>query len=852
MADYTTPFFGTVDMGSYEPPPLADIATRLPNRNRADSIKTNSKGQVYEGDIYLNHTCSDVFSTASAPILSEYESRNQVLQCKLIGASDKPMCILAIPRNYGNFPGTGEGHSGYMWSPVIKKFCKMDSFNYYIVSHNKGASFTFECQNRTNSGAYISGVRGLQAGKTQQYEYTGELPELSLLNPNISNQNPLITQSRGVVGAKITDANYGLLRRLNRLNDKCTNSGVSGIDTIQVETRTRLGILMASWLARPDQIADEVYYYDLSSLAFGNVASMASSQNNAGYDFCFIGSFIASVFPIFTLDSFDQMVRYFQGESYLADNDPPPPSDWSTDWDIYVKGAQKPEIFITMTSPKVDEWLADLEENPSGLSKDDIKVEYRYREYALNTVLDSPNPYGNSYNTVEWLTDTYNTTRETSYSENLQLNYTNINAITGGLLAGKGGEFSDTSVTELYSYYAELGFRIHYGKYMSAWCRYEIGVIGSPSVPDFTKMNNFGGQDDAWQDDSTVTLHYDEYPPDYDPYPTPQPNPPMPPAPDDTNPSEIPQGQNGIGLLTTTYKITIAQAEALGRFFWGGDIFQKIKALNTSPIENVVGLMVMPINITGVTDVIVIGDVDTNINGDKISTVPIYSLGSVKITGRYKSFLDYEPYTTMHIFLPFVGFVRLDPVYVTGKTLSVKYAFDVINGLCNAMLFVDGVYIESHQGRCGVDIPLVGGNRAELAVGLATSLITTAASAAVPMATATTGAQSLGAGVGAGTSMAQSISDYITGFHSERQGGYSPTLAWNETRNCFLVIETPNASYTSTYAHDRGLPCNASHSLGSLSGFTVCDSTIDLSGISGATEEEKSMIMTILTTGVLL
>ena len=809
MRSYTSPFFGDRDTGDYRWNAL-DYDQFLPIRNRPESKKVMDDGRVYSGDIFTNVTGINRGEWSYGVQGAISTCYNVATAQEFLGKSDSPACIFAFPR----FFGTSNVSYAEWYKSTVETLGDMPTFDYYLVSLNKGASFGFEFPNPVG-GASTSYWVEMHASTSDTWHsdkdmYVPWYPSLTRASSPDAGI-PFVRDNTAVLGRKfsnlpiyIQNERYGA--RLGQLD------GYPFYDTSDL---TRMISLMGVWTAQPDSVINDVYYITIGDGAITN------SNFLPGYNTNRVGAFIATQLPIFTLDSFDQMVNYFQGKSWVSENDDLP-EDWSTDWDIYIKGAQRPEIFITMKSSKLDEWL-ESKDNTSGLNKGDIKVEYRYE--LAGTV------GGNDINAgdiVDWVTDSYDDTRATDYMSNIALNY------AGADLTNGTNEFNDYTIDQLIKYYATMQFRLHYGTNASAWCRYRIGVIGSPSLPDFTLMNNVGVQDDEdIVDDSTVTLHYDEYPPDYDPYPTP-PNPPMPPPPDDTNPVPIPAGQNGIGLLTTTYKVTVAQVEALGRFFWGGDFFQKLIALNTSPIENVVGLTVMPINISGTTSVIVVGNVDTNINGDEISTVPIYDLGSVKIDGRYGNFLDYAPYTTIQIFLPFVGFVPLDPVYVTGKTLSVKYSYDVINGLCNAMLFVDGVYMESHQGNCGVNIPLIASNRNELGVGLATSIFSTAMGAQEPL-------QLMG-----------DIGQYITGQHSTRQGGYSPTLAWNETRNCFLVIETPNASYSGTYKHDKGLPCNASHTIGSLTGFTVCSSDIDVSGISGATEEEKVMIKDMLTTGVYL
>lgn len=808
---YTSPLFGSKNLMFASP--VAQDLNLWEHIVRYDKTLYNDKNQVYSADVFYNVTGHALGFGRTAMQIDDYTK-----QFTLTSNNKQPVCIFALPILYGNAQNTAEGYDYEKNAWAINTWYDMPAFAYFILALNKSNTFRVDFDNAKQNGSGMGFIESLaRVDYNVPYADYGDTP-VNLTRTDYTS-NPII--NRYTTPQSEVDP-WGLQYWLNVMREK-NGSGVRGYRYHGVDipagftTDPVLNILKVQLDKWETEFADFGYI----SVLHGYAQDPFSPDNNY---FNRIGSNAISGFPIFALDSFDEMKKYFAGEAYVADNDQVP-ADWSTDWDIYIKGAQKPDIFITMKSDKVDAWLEDLGENRGGAVKEDIDVEYRIRIYE-----DPALPYELS----DFAKDIYNNMYPTSYIDNIAINYQSIKSVLEAI-----NEFSDPYV--LYEYYAQLEFRIKYGKYQSSWCYYKIGVIGSPSVPDFELMQNEGMivQDETYIDKSTVTLHYDEYPPDYDPWPIP-PNPPMPPI-GPTDPSE---GINGSGLLTTIYRLTEQQAMALGRFLWSGDIFQKIKALNTSPISNIVGLYYMPIFIAGTTSIINIGDVDTNINADEISgSTPLYELGSVEYKGRYQNFVDFEPYTNAHIFLPFVGFVRLNPVYFTNKTLKVVYAYDLVCGLCNAMLFADGVYVESHQGNCGIEIPLESSNRAQVAIGLASGLFHTA------LSLATTKGLSAITAVAAGGSVFDSIMSAADSFSTQRQGNYSPATAWCETRQCFLVIESPDASYTGTFNHDFGRPCMASHNISQLSGFTVVDANVDLRGFDGATKEEIDMIRDLLSTG---
>lgn len=807
----------------------------LPILNRKEAIKKNAKGQVIGADTLLQQRFHSTDTLAAGTTIFRYDITQRYMEMVKHNSKGIEPCaaILAIPATYGNYPNTKEGADNQMTAWRAETWHKNPVFYYYFImkcEYNVDA-----LKVKFPNPSQIAGQGNYRWIASCNFAQLSSTPDnvLTINKPAGNNRYSATTNIAYRQDFELTIAYPfrvtpmdGLPQLLKNANEGLGSRRADAYDQsygfIDDGVLASLQTYCSHWEEMENSSYPNIWTCEIPSSL---TPSLVSTQK--------LSSVISSGFPIFELHNFDQMVEYFEGGKWEADNYPIP-DDWSTDWNVYVKGAQKPDIFITMKSDKIDEWLAS-DKNLSGYTKEDISVEYRYREYgkkaeAGGVILPIPDYNRAKYKLLYDIKDTYNKTRETDFMSNIALNY-------DGILTALSSS-SEIAIEKLYAYPCEMEFRIKLdSEHYSAWCRYEIGVIGSPSIPDFSKMNNLGIQDDEnLIDSSTVTLHYDEYPDGFDPYPEPEPPTPNPPKPTDPTPSVT-----GIGLLTETYKITEQQAKELGKFFWGGDTFQKIRALNLSPIENVVGLHYMPINVAGTTDVIVIGDVDTNINGDRIETAtPLYTLGSVKIEGRYKNFLDYEPYTSAWIFLPFVGFIRINPVFFTGKTLKVVYTYDLICGLCMAMLYADDIYIESHQGKCGLEIPLVAGNRAQLETALAVSLVTQGLTAA-----ATGGLGTIASVAG----IAGSIGSYVENFHSTREGGYTPACAWAETRECFIVIESSNASYTASYNHDFGRPCMATYTIGQLRGFTMIDPNTELSGFDGITDEEMTRLRQILTTG---
>ena len=291
---------------------------------------------------------------------------------------------------------------------------------------------------------------------------------------------------------------------------------------------------------------------------------------------------------------------------------------------------------------------------------------------------------------------------------------------------------------------------------------------------------------------------------------------------------------SGIGVLTSTFHMTKERLVQLGQFLWGSSIFDEFSLINNNPIENIISCKAIPYAISGTTQEITLGNVKTGVNGEKISqNFSKQTIGSVAIAEHYHNFLDYAPYTNVIIYLPYIGFKELDASLVMGKTLRIEYTLDVITGGCLAQIYVGKIRLYEFTGNIGVDISITASNRAQVesayinaGVGVVSSAMTGNVTGAVNSI------------IGAATSQ----------YHYSGTGNPSPSCVASTNRTCYVVIDRPQYQPLKAFNHTRGRMCCLSKTIGNLKGYTVCDSNIDISGIS-ATDEEKDEIVNILSTG---
>lgn len=297
----------------------------------------------------------------------------------------------------------------------------------------------------------------------------------------------------------------------------------------------------------------------------------------------------------------------------------------------------------------------------------------------------------------------------------------------------------------------------------------------------------------------------------------------------------------GIANLSPTYKISKTALNDLGRFIWNDNIFDNIKLLNNSPLENIISLIYMPVDITGVADNVVLGNINTRVSGVRIDkNMTKINVASFTMPLFNNGFLAYEPYTSISLYLPFVGMIDLQPKDVCGYTINIDYAFDVVYGSFGVFVYTSKgggkTLIYSSQGECSVNIPLSSSNQSNVQASIMQSgvgLVSDIASKNVLSA------------VNDVMNIA-TVQNHTTTFGtpSSMVGALCPTT-------CYYIARTPIISLPDNFAHTKGYICMNSYKLKELKGFTKLTNDVDLSGFN-CTNNELERLRSILVSGFYL
>lgn len=338
-------------------------------------------------------------------------------------------------------------------------------------------------------------------------------------------------------------------------------------------------------------------------------------------------------------------------------------------------------------------------------------------------------------------------------------------------------------------------------------------------------------------------------------------------------------------LLTSSYKVTTSELQAIGNFLWTNNLVGQLYENQVSPIENIISCKRLPFDVATEANpaTIYLGNVQTPVTTAyrTAATHRFTAVTSYTFPVYCNNFLDFS--TTFSIYLPYCGIHAIPTSLcytqtldsntglpkLVGNTLSVDYIYDILYGSCAAEVKINGATIGVFSGMCGVDIPLTQSSRANsqlamdkagdnLAVGVTCTLANAGLSALSPALNGQSTSLGDKAKLAGGTALSiyqQTAANQIEKTHQQlhysTSGGFSCQIS--SYLNSKVVIMAEHAIYTEpgTYKHENGYPCNLSLYLGSLSGYTELDGSIEISGIQ-CYDEERELLKQALTEGFYL
>lgn len=295
--------------------------------------------------------------------------------------------------------------------------------------------------------------------------------------------------------------------------------------------------------------------------------------------------------------------------------------------------------------------------------------------------------------------------------------------------------------------------------------------------------------------------------------------------------------------LYSVYNPSQAELNSFGSWLWSSNFVDQLLKLFNDPMQAIIGLHKVfaapPISGTGTIKVGYLDSgVSSNLVGGQYVTV---NCGSVSVPEFFGNVFDYDPFTQVYLYLPFIGIERLDVGDVMRSTITVVYHVDVITGACLAEVEVirdsAGGVLYTYSGNCAVQYPVSSGSY----MGIVASLASIAGGVVGTIATG-----------GALAPVAMGAVSGILNAHTrvEHSGGFSGNSGAMGIKKPYLIITRPQTALAEDFNEYEGKPANKTVTLSDCSGFTQCK-VCHIENVP-ATREELAEIESLLLSGIII
>lgn len=336
-----------------------------------------------------------------------------------------------------------------------------------------------------------------------------------------------------------------------------------------------------------------------------------------------------------------------------------------------------------------------------------------------------------------------------------------------------------------------------------------------------------------------------------------------------TPPTASAANANFISIWTPT----LDQVQNLAKWLWNTDptkwnFWQK---LLQNPLELIFSLSIMPIPIhhtdEGGTptsdelianaDVLALGWQSTGLKMDWVTQQYVtLDMGTINLEEVWGAFLDYDPYTKIDIYLPYIGVKQLDTNDCMPREITLRYVIDLATGTCVAMIKCDNSVYYHFSGNCASQIPITVNQCQEIVRGLMTMVVGAASigigGAVGAGAHASKAAIAKGAAMKAGGAamVGSGANEASKGVNVSRSGTVSCAAGLMGVQTPYLIISRPRQAMPKDQQEYTGYPSFMTKMLGDLTGYTEIQS-IHLENMT-CTDDEYEEINVLLAEGVII
>ena len=307
-----------------------------------------------------------------------------------------------------------------------------------------------------------------------------------------------------------------------------------------------------------------------------------------------------------------------------------------------------------------------------------------------------------------------------------------------------------------------------------------------------------------------------------------------------------------------------SQIRQVASYLWSNFFdLATFKKLFEDPMDCILGLSVVPVSVpTSGSAQITVGNIELSGISLPLASQQYVEVdcGTVDFTNRFfGSYLDFEPYTKMSLFVPYSGVHAVSADDIIGKVVGLKYHIDILTGSLVAFLTCGNSVLYEFNGACASNIPVNSMNYAstiENAIRIAVNIGTTVATAgaAAPLTGENVAARTAAKEFGTGVAIAGSTAEGALSLKPsiDRAGSLGGTTGLMGNQIPYFIITRPRMCKPKNQDFFQGYPSFIQTTLGRMegTGFTAFENVV-LAG-SYLTDTEKAELESILKSGVYL
>lgn len=321
-------------------------------------------------------------------------------------------------------------------------------------------------------------------------------------------------------------------------------------------------------------------------------------------------------------------------------------------------------------------------------------------------------------------------------------------------------------------------------------------------------------------------------------------NPPLnPPATGEGGTPVVPPVTGKASALYTIYNPTLEQVNSLGAWLWSSNFIDQLLKLFSSPMDAIIGLhKIYATPATGASQNIKVGYLDSGVPS-KVVTEQYTTIdcGTINCYEYFGNVLDYNPYTNLRLYLPFIGIIELSNSDVMRSSINVVYHVDVLTGACLAEVKITrdggGGTLYQYAGNACTTLPISSGSY----MGVISSVSSVATRALAGFAS--------GGALGAVASGATGVLN-AQGTNVVHSGGFSGNAGAMGCKKPYLIVERPQTETADNTAKLLGYGSNLFVQLKTCKGLTKVKG-VHVDTVP-ATKEEKRLIEEKLMSGVII